>query len=81
MRANGTVACWGANVHGQVGDGSTTNRPAPVAVGGLSNAVGVAAGASHSCALLADGTARCWGANDPASSATAAPPAGSCRWP
>jgi len=33
-------------------------------VTGLTNAVALAAGGSHTCALLADGTARCWGLND-----------------
>jgi hypothetical protein len=35
-----------------------------VAVSGLSNAVAIAAGADHTCALLMDGTAQCWGRND-----------------
>ena len=35
-----------------------------MAVSGLSNAVAIAAGYSHTCALLSDGTARCWGDND-----------------
>jgi len=31
----GAVWCWGGNLEGQLGDESTTNRPAPVAVHGL----------------------------------------------
>jgi alpha-tubulin suppressor-like RCC1 family protein len=30
---------------------------------GLSGAVALAAGSQHTCAVLADGTARCWGLN------------------
>jgi alpha-tubulin suppressor-like RCC1 family protein len=53
---------WLENV--QLGDGSTTDRSAPVAVSGLSSgSAAVAAGAYHSCALNAYGRARCWGFN------------------
>ena len=54
----------GQNSYGQLGDGTTTERHTPVAVSGLSNAVAIAAGDCHTCALLSDGTARCWGDND-----------------
>ncbi|HJL15726.1 MAG TPA: hypothetical protein RMH99_08725 [Sandaracinaceae bacterium LLY-WYZ-13_1] len=33
--ADGRVLCWGANQHGQLGDGSTEDRAAPTAVLGL----------------------------------------------
>jgi alpha-tubulin suppressor-like RCC1 family protein len=32
ITAQGTVWCWGANHHGQLGDGTTTDAPAPVLV-------------------------------------------------
>jgi len=35
LRRNGEVVCWGYDVAGQVGDGSTTNRLTPIAVSGL----------------------------------------------
>ncbi len=57
----GGVACWGSNFSGELGDGTTSNRPAPVAVAGIGNAAQVAAGSSHSCALLSDGAVACWG--------------------
>lgn len=64
VRANGTVACWGSNDHGQLGDGTTTTRLSPVAVSGLSDpVVAIAAGEAHTCALVASGTVRCWGDN------------------
>ncbi len=32
-------------------------------VSGITNAISIAAGDFHACALLADGTAKCWGSN------------------
>jgi alpha-tubulin suppressor-like RCC1 family protein len=67
---NQTARCWGDNVSGQLGDGSTTSRslPAPVrnetGTANLGNVAEVAVGSLHSCARLNDGTARCWGANN-----------------
>lgn len=63
--ADGTVKCWGDNYYGQLGDGTTTPvRSSPWQIAGLSNVVALSAGASHTCAIVADGTGRCWGRND-----------------
>jgi alpha-tubulin suppressor-like RCC1 family protein len=35
LMADGTVRCWGGGYYGQVGDGMTSNRPAPVATSNL----------------------------------------------
>ena len=63
LRDDGTVWAWGSNGYGQIGDGTTTNRSAPVQVSGLTGVVAVAAGDSHSVALKADGTVWTWGYN------------------
>jgi alpha-tubulin suppressor-like RCC1 family protein len=57
-----TIWCWGDNENGELGDGTTTNRSAPVQAGAIGNAAQVTAGEYHSCALLQDGTVQCWGA-------------------
>jgi alpha-tubulin suppressor-like RCC1 family protein len=46
-----------------VGDGTTTDRLAPVQVGDATSWAGVEAGESQSCGLQSDGSAWCWGAN------------------
>ena len=59
----GGLWCWGYNASGQLGDGTNQNRPAPVAVAGLSTGVSaVALGLYHTCALVR-GRVMCWGSN------------------
>lgn len=63
----GRVYCWGDN-GGQVGDGTTIDRPSPVAVdtsGVLAEATvtRIAAGSDHTCALSRRGRVYCWGRN------------------
>ncbi len=58
----GVVLCWGANDKGQLGNGTVTDRNAPVP-SLLGVATAVAADDTHTCAILATGT-YCWGAND-----------------
>jgi len=49
---------------GQLGIGELTQlSTTPVAVVGLSGVSSIHAGYWHTCAALADGTARCWGIN------------------
>lgn len=59
--ASGAIYCWGENTSGQLGDGTTTERHAPVRVTGLPAASSVVVGDSHSCALTTDQRVFCWG--------------------
>ena len=56
------LSCWGKNDSGQLGIGSTGLQTQPAKVS-LTGVQAVAAGASHTCALI-DGAVSCWGAND-----------------
>jgi alpha-tubulin suppressor-like RCC1 family protein len=68
--SDGTVAAWGFNRYGQLGDNTTRNRLAPVAVNTNSGSalhsrtvVAIAGGFDHNLALCGDGTVAAWGRN------------------
>ena len=60
---NGTAMCWGDNLYGQLGDGTTTNQLSPVLIDFSFEFVDVVTGEYHSCAIIDDGSAMCWGYN------------------
>ncbi len=62
LTASGAVQCWGNNVLGAVGDGTTTFQSAPVQVVGLTAGVkALSVGGRFSCAITAVGAVQCWG--------------------
>ena len=64
LRTDGTVRAWGANDAGQLGNGGPPSASdVPVTVQGLTGAVAVSAGSSHSVALLSSGVVMAWGDN------------------
>ncbi|MSP26072.1 MAG: hypothetical protein EXR75_13110 [Myxococcales bacterium] len=64
-RSNGQLLCFGNNQYGQLGNGSTnhSNVPVPATVAGVVTVAVGRAATTHTCAGLADGTAKCWGNN------------------
>lgn len=61
-RIDGRISCWGSNVLGQLGDGTTQSRAVPAQVIGIDDAVELFAGTAGACARRAGGGVWCWGA-------------------
>lgn len=68
---SGQTKCWGANLFGELGLGDLAPRGAQagemgdalpaIELGSRRTAVALAAGSSHFCAMLDDGSSKCWG--------------------
>jgi alpha-tubulin suppressor-like RCC1 family protein len=61
---DGSVHCMGLNTRGQVGDGTSTERPIAAEVAGLDDAVSIAATETYVCVARRTGELACWGADD-----------------
>ncbi|MEM9862610.1 MAG: hypothetical protein AAF938_13385 [Myxococcota bacterium] len=67
----GRLYCWGMNVTGQLGDGSTLTRPTPTRIAQDLSLRSLSAGGtgstegwnSHTCAVADDSRVLCWGYN------------------
>ncbi len=63
LKSDGELLCWGANVLGQLGDGSRVDRPVATQVPGVTDATAVAVGNGHVCAVSSTRGLLCWGWN------------------
>lgn len=63
VRSDGTLWAWGANLDGQLGDGTRILRDAPNQVGSGNHWKEAFAGGAHSLALQVDGSLWVWGNN------------------
>jgi alpha-tubulin suppressor-like RCC1 family protein len=63
VSTTGRAYCWGLNVYGRLGDGTTKDSSVPVLVTGVGSWIAIASGWEHSCGIKADGDALCWGDN------------------
>jgi alpha-tubulin suppressor-like RCC1 family protein len=60
----GQVSCWGHNLDGELGNGTTFDSPVPQDVMGLPpGIVAIGVGTSHTCAVTMEGGVKCWGNN------------------
>jgi alpha-tubulin suppressor-like RCC1 family protein len=65
LSSDSKVFCWGNNEYGQLGNGTDTNSPTPIAVilpSGVSISQVVARG-DHTCGMGSDSKVYCWGVN------------------
>lgn len=63
LGTDGLTHCWGQNLHGQLGDGTTEEAALPVRVAGGLRFVTLAAGGATTCGFTEDGSEYCWGMN------------------
>ncbi|MEM7129112.1 MAG: hypothetical protein AAF702_22460 [Chloroflexota bacterium] len=63
IETSGNIKCWGYNITGQLGDGTTLDRHSPTTIEGIIGASDVKAGGNHTCALINRSNIKCWGAN------------------
>lgn len=62
IKSDATLWAWGNNSQGQLGDGTTTSKSAPVKI--MDDVAAVSANGYHTTAIKSDGTLWTWGCNN-----------------
>ena len=57
----GRAYCWGLGLHGENGNGQTSDRNVPTLVTGALTFTSVSVGGNHACGIATGGVAYCWG--------------------
>ena len=64
LHQTSTISCWGDNWYGQLGSGTDDSYSSvPAQIANIKDAIAIATGGAHSCALHQTGTISCWGPN------------------
>lgn len=63
LTAAGEAWCWGRNIAGELGDGTTDSSAVPRRVATPVRFVQLSAGSFYTCGITTDGAAHCWGRN------------------
>jgi len=61
LNVSGQAFCWGNNLAGNLGNGTTTNRLVPTPVAGGLTFASLSAGYFRTCGVTTSGAAYCWG--------------------
>lgn len=61
VTTSGAADCWGYNGYGQLGDGTQTDRQAPVRASGLPPLSSISTAYANTCAVTRAGAIYCWG--------------------
>ena len=63
--SNGSAMCWGSNLEGEIGDGTSgASKLNPVFVNTTNTFVSISAYGGHTCGIISNGSAMCWGYNN-----------------
>jgi alpha-tubulin suppressor-like RCC1 family protein len=63
LLSNKSVACWGDNTYGQLGDNTTIQRGSPKLISGGFSFNSISIKNDHVCGVLVNGSGACWGRN------------------